>query len=68
MESNKALGKYPSKRDVNIHFARWLIIHPVISYLLPKPYRTIWQSVYIGYEYDVVQNNRRVGLGVNLHF
>ncbi len=67
-ESERFIGKHPSKRDVNIHFATNLIGHAAVACLLPKPYRTIWQSIYIIYEYDIVQNNRDIELGVSLHF
>lgn len=67
-ESERFIGKYPSKNDVNFYFTTMLIGHAAVSYLLPKPYRTIWQSVYIVYEHDIVQGNRDLGLGLSLHF
>ncbi len=66
--AERFIGKYPSKRDVNVYFATMLIGHAAVSYLLPKPYRTIWQGSYIIYEYDVVRRNRNLGLGLSLHF
>ncbi len=66
--AQRFIGKYPSKRNVNMYFTTMMIGHAAVSYLLPKPYRTIWQSFYIIYEYDTVQKNRDIGLGVNLHF
>lgn len=67
-KSDQFIGKYPSKRDVNVHFTTMLLGHAAVSYLLPKPYRTIWQSVYIIYEYDIIQDNRNIGLGINIHY
>ena len=67
-ESERFIGKHPSKRDVNAHFATALLGHAAISYLLPKPYRTIWQSVYIICEYNIIQENRNIGLGISLHY
>lgn len=66
--TQRSIGKYPAKRNVNVHFATSLLGHAAISYLLPKPYRTIWQSAYIFYEYDIVKKNRDIGLGLSLHF
>ena len=67
-ETNNMLGEYPSKRDVNRYFFTSLVGHAAVSYLLPKPYRTIWQSVYIIIEYDVIQKNRDLGIGISMHF
>ena len=67
-EQNSLLGEQPSKKRINTYFATNLILHAAISYLLPKPYRTLWQGVWIGIEYDVVSNNRKTGIGISLHF
>lgn len=75
-ETNKALDIHPSTNQVNRHFARWIVIHPLISLALPKEItilkikmhpRTLWQSIYIGYEYNVVQQNR-LEIGLSFHF
>ncbi len=62
------IGKYPTKRNVNYYFSSILIGNAAISYLLPKPYRTIWQTINIFIEYNVVQSNRRHGIGVKFYF
>ena len=67
-EADRFIGKYPSKRKVNAYFSAMLLGHTAISYLLPKPYRTIWQGAYISYEYNTIQENRSIGLGISLHY
>ena len=67
-EANPILGKHPSEGRVNSYFALTLLGHTGISYLLPKPYRTIWQGTWIYVEYDVVQQNREAGIGISLSF
>jgi hypothetical protein len=62
------IGEHPTKQRVNAFCASTLLIHTGISYLLPKPYRTAWQSFWIGVEVGTVQHNREIGLGVSLHF
>ena len=62
------IGYHPTKRKVNAYFASTLLLHTVIAYTLSKPYRTVWQSVWIGVEYNQIQRNREIGLGVSLHF
>lgn len=67
-ETNPVLGDNPSTGRINSYFASTLLLHSAIAYILPKPYRTIWQSFWIGAEYSAVQQNREYGLGVSLHF
>lgn len=64
-ENNKFLGKHPTMREVNSYFVFYIISHAGVSYFLPKPYRAIWQSFYIGMEFDAVQSNYGyVGFGI----
>ncbi len=65
-ETNRFLGREPTTGRVNSYFATCLVLHPVISYALPKPYKTIWQGITVIYEADMVQDNRDLGLGVSL--
>lgn len=68
VETNPVLGKYPSKGRVNAVIGASILAHTAISYSLPKPWRTVWQSVWIGIETQAVRQNHAVGLGVSLHF
>lgn len=67
-ETNFILGDHPSEGRVNTYFATTLALHWVASYYLPKPYRTIFQGTWIIIEYDIVQQNRSIGIGFNFHF
>ena len=61
-ESNPLLKAHPSAREVNRVIAGSIIAHTGIAYLLPKPYRTIWQSLWLGVEADAVYSNYRAGI------
>ena len=61
-EMNPILGKHPTPSVVHIYFASTLIANTIISYVLPKPYRTIWQGLGIGVEVWAVGNNYNVGV------
>jgi hypothetical protein len=62
-ETNPILGRHPSSDNVNIYFAATALIHPLISYVLPSPYRQWWQYITIGVEAVTVGNNARLGIG-----
>jgi hypothetical protein len=73
LELNPILGTRPTKEEVRRYFTAVLILHPLISALLPssaevwgfqlKP-RTSWQYVYIGVEATATASNWRGGLQV----
>lgn len=67
-EGNLFLGKRPSKSSVNKYFAGTLIGHYLVSKWLDKPYRNIWQSVWIGIELGYVNHNRKNGFQISLNF
>lgn len=62
------LGNHPSIGRINSYFAGYLAWHTFVAYKLSKPYRTIWQGAYIIYDYDKVQKNRSIGIGLSVHF
>ena len=47
-ELNPLLGHHPSEGKVNTYFLITSLIHPVISYYLPKDYRIAFQYISIG--------------------
>ncbi len=61
-ESNPLLKAHPSAREVNSVIVGCILVHTGIAYLLPKPYRTIWQSLWLGVEVDAVYANYRAGI------
>lgn len=60
-------GKHPTPRQVNFWCATSAIAHTAIAYYLPKPYRTIWQSFWIGVEVDVIHSTT-VDAGISIRF
>jgi len=61
-ELNPLLGSHPSVGKVNLLAVGVLIAHPVISYLLPRPYREVFQYVTIGVEATAVSHNYQIGI------
>jgi len=56
-ESNPILGKHPSKKKIAIYFSSCIISHTAISYVLPKPYRNIFQISGIAFEIYITSEN-----------
>jgi hypothetical protein len=63
-EMNPALGNHPSLLAVNIYFPASMAVHALVAYALPKPYREVWQTMWIGVETYCVVNNVSIGLRV----
>ncbi len=61
-EINPILGKHPKVGDVYAVFIFSAFAHPVVSYLLPNPYRKAFQYVTIGMTGMAVINNFSIGL------
>jgi hypothetical protein len=71
-ETNPILGRHPKTSAVDLYFLSALVIHPVVSYLLPSKAqvfgfdinpRRIWQAGTIIVELGCVSNNARLGIG-----
>jgi hypothetical protein len=56
------------KGKINRYFAGALIGHYLVARWLEKPWRNIWQSFWIGTEYNVVTHNKRNGFKYSLSF
>jgi hypothetical protein len=67
-ERNPFLGRKPGAGRINTWMSTTILAHTAIAYLLPKPYRTVWQSLWVGLEIGQIHQNRQIGLGVDLHF
>lgn len=72
-EMNPLLGKHPSTELVHVYMLGGALLHPVITYLLPRkvellgvdfPLRTVWQMISIGMSLGCVVNNASIGLRV----
>jgi hypothetical protein len=53
----KILGRSPRMGPVNAYFVGWLLVHPLVSIALPRPYRSIWQGGTIAFELVVTAHN-----------
>jgi hypothetical protein len=67
-ERNILLGKHPTPSQVNQYMALIAISHVVISYALPKTWRTWFQGITIIEVGATVQCNRERGLAISLSF
>ena len=63
-EVNPILGEHPSRGSVNLYFASVIVGHTAVARLLPKPYRTFWQAIWIGGEITAVGHNHTAGFRV----
>ena len=63
---NIFLARHPSEGAVNAYFISYLILHPVITHVLPKKCRPWFQGITIGIETQADIHNYSIGL--NLRF
>ena len=72
-ERNVILGRHPSEGEVHGYMIATALLHPVVTYLLPRevdvlgvnvPVRFIWQGVSIGVSGTCVVNNASIGLRI----
>jgi hypothetical protein len=65
-ETNPVLGRYPSRAWVNTAIPLSIVGHALVSWLLPKPYRAMWQASWIGVEAYAVGRNFGAGVSVSM--
>ena len=58
------IGEHPTSGQANRYFAACAIGHTVIAAMLPKPYRTVWQSFFIGIEASAISSNVNAGISI----
>ena len=63
-ETNFIIGEHPSEGRVNILMPAGIVLHALVTYALPRKYRSFWQYVWIGEEAACVYQNWRTGLTV----
>lgn len=61
LEANPLLGHCPSAAKVFGMIGAGVVAHALIARVLPRKYRTIWQSAWIGVETATVARNHWVG-------
>ena len=65
-EENHILGEHPSRNSINLYFASCAAGHALITHLLPKQYKKIWQETWIGIQASQIQHNDDIGLVQNM--
>ena len=63
-EYNPILDSHPSQTRVNLYMPAAILLHAVVSYLLPRTCREGWQYVTIGLEAGVITSNFNAGIGI----
>lgn len=64
-ETNGLLGEHPPSGRVDAYFAASIVGHAAVAYMLPQPYRRIWQSLFIAVEAHFVIQNDSIGLKID---
>lgn len=49
---------------VDIYFPACIILNAAVAYVLPEPYRTVWQSGSIVFEAVIVERNHSLGVKI----
>ena len=61
--TNLLLGKDPSRGSVNLVMGAGLVLHPVVTYILPSKYRWWWIGPTTAAQAGLVIHNHSIGLG-----
>ena len=59
-EANPILGEHPSKTKIRSYFAATALAHMGLADLLPSKYRKVLQGLSVGFEGNVVNQNRNL--------
>lgn len=62
-EVNPFLGERPSAARLALYEVSVMAGHAAVARLLPRPWRTAWQAVWIGFEVSMVCRNAATGYG-----
>ena len=65
-EANPVLGRDPNQFRVVGGISLAVLGHAAIAYVLPRPWRTIWQTMWLGVEVDAVGHNVSAGIRMSL--
>lgn len=61
-ELNPILGETPSQERVDTLIIGGIVIHGLVTYMLPIKYRVYWQMFFIGAELSTVARNHWIGV------
>jgi hypothetical protein len=67
-EANIILGSNPSEDQVNLYFTSTLLGHYYVAKKLNRPYRALWQMLWIGRQLKAINHNKKAGLHINFKF
>jgi hypothetical protein len=56
-ETNPVLGLCGQRVPVNVYMPASMVVHAAVAWLLPAPWRTIWQAAMLGAETSTVWEN-----------
>jgi hypothetical protein len=65
-ETNLILGENPSKVKLFTYNSVCVLSHTIISFLLPQPFRMIWQCIWIAVEIYAIRNNYEIGVRIKI--
>lgn len=63
-ETNPVLGDHPSVGRVDGYFAATLAGHVLVTDLLPRSWRSLWQGSTIAVEATIAAHNRAIGVKI----
>jgi hypothetical protein len=61
-EANPFLGGHPSKQEIALGIGGLILGHVLVSAVLPKPWRSVWQGAGIGVEIMATAHNDSRGI------
>lgn len=64
-EMNPILGRRPTAARVNGYFVAAGAGHVAVAFLLPRPWRTVWQATWVTLEGLSIRNNAALGLSLS---
>ena len=67
-EMNPILGSDPDQKTIDSFILAGIISHGLISYALPKKYRSNWQMFFIGVETHAVIYNHKNGIRLSIGY
>ncbi len=67
-EANPILGERPTRGTLVAYNFAAMTLHAAVAYVLPRPWRTVWQCVWIGAEAWTIGGNVRTHGALHVSF
>jgi hypothetical protein len=61
-EANPFIGKHPSRLKLDLMAGSAIVVHTLVAYLLPRPWREFWQLAGLGIESAMATDGIQLGL------